>query len=359
MSRSLLRTAVIHLVLLLTGSLLTLLSASAQPPGNYDIIIQPNADRRGLGPQTEVAEVRIAQQFGLAYLPLLVMRQHRLIEQEAQAAGLGTVRVIWARYPSGTAMNEALLAGLLDFAAGEVTPLLQVWARSQGRVRGVAALSSMPLALVARNRAVRSVADLTASDRIALPALPDSDAALLLRLAAAQAFGESAYARLDAQAVALNDRQALALLNRADSDIAAVLTAPPYSEQALSAGHQVTDSYALLGGPASAAVLWAREDFRDAHPRTYRAVYEALKKALALIAADPHAAAEIYVQQADPGLDVDFVRTLLQRPDIRFTLRPQAITAYARFLAATGQLAAAPADWQAVFFPDVYPDAGP
>lgn len=345
--------------LLLTGWLLVLLSAGAQTPGNYDIIIQPNADRRGLGPQTEVGEVRIAQQFGLAYLPLLIMRQHRLIEQEAQTAGLGAIRVVWARYPSGKAMNEALLAGLLDFAAGEVTPLLQVWAHTQGQVRGVAALSSMPLLLVARHSAVRRVADLTATDRIALPALPDSDAAVLLRLAAAQAFGDSAYARFDRQTVALNDRQAVALLKRADSDITAVLTAPPYSEQALSAGHKVLDSYALLGGPASAAVLWARADFRDAHPRTYRAVYEALKKALVLIADDPQAAAEIYVQQAEPGLDVAFVQTLLQRPDVRFTLTPQALPAYARFMAATGQLATAPADWQAVFFPDVYPDAGP
>ena len=65
--------------------------------------IEPNSRslRKTLKQTREVQTVRFAQQFGLAYLPLMVIRQHRLIEKHVTAAGLGNVRIEWSRVPFG------------------------------------------------------------------------------------------------------------------------------------------------------------------------------------------------------------------------------------------------------------------
>ena len=57
----------------------------------------------------EVAEVKIARAVSVAFLPLMVMEHNKLLEKHAQAAGLGDIKVTWAIYTGGTAINDALL----------------------------------------------------------------------------------------------------------------------------------------------------------------------------------------------------------------------------------------------------------
>jgi hypothetical protein len=83
----------------------------------------------------ETREIRIAQQYGLGYLPLMIMRQYELLQKHARANGLGNVRVAWSRFPSGKAMNNALQVGLLDFGSGGVGPLLEGWDQTGGIAR--------------------------------------------------------------------------------------------------------------------------------------------------------------------------------------------------------------------------------
>src|SRR4051812_11304437 len=77
----------------------------------------------------EAREVRIAQQFGISYLPFTVMKEQRLLEQFAREAGLPEPRVSWAQFSGAAAMNDALLSDNLDFASGGVAPLVTLWAR--------------------------------------------------------------------------------------------------------------------------------------------------------------------------------------------------------------------------------------
>ena len=70
----------------------------------------------------EVREVRIAKQFGLGYLPLVVAEERHLIEKQAKAAGLGDIKVTWATLGGGSATNDALLSGSVDFASSGVAP---------------------------------------------------------------------------------------------------------------------------------------------------------------------------------------------------------------------------------------------
>ena len=91
-------------------------------------------------------EVRIAEQFGVAYLPFTVMKRQRLLEQESARLGLPEPDVTWLQFSGGVAMNDALLSGSLDIASAGTPPVLTLWDRSRSnlRVRALAAVSGMP-----------------------------------------------------------------------------------------------------------------------------------------------------------------------------------------------------------------------
>ncbi len=352
-----------HTVCGLIVALAACLSAAAALGARLGVELQPGS-RVGadLAKPSEANQVRIAQQFGLAYLPLMVMRQLGLIEKHVAGAGLTNPRVLWNRYPSGEAMNEALKLGLLDVASGGVVPLLQQWDQTAGEtaVKGITALSAMPLFLNTRNPKVRTVADFSEADRIALPAVKTSTQAVLLQMAAARAFGASAYGRLDRLTVSMAHPDALRALLTEGAAVTAHFASPPFQYQELARGgvRKLLSSDELLGGPASFTVLWTRWQFRELNPNTLKAIYEATREAIEIIERDSRLAAEIYIQQAGTGVPVDAIQRVLDQPGVSFSAVPQNIAVYARFMHQTGMIKQLPKDWRAVFFPEAGAQSG-
>ena len=80
----------------------------------------------------EVSELKIAQQFGIGYLPLTIMKANGLVEKHLKAAGLADTKVNWMVLASGQPMNDALLSGSLHIASGGVAPFLILWDRTRG-----------------------------------------------------------------------------------------------------------------------------------------------------------------------------------------------------------------------------------
>ncbi|MSP80415.1 MAG: ABC transporter substrate-binding protein, partial [Rhodospirillales bacterium] len=76
----------------------------------------------------EIKELRVAKQFGISYLPLIVIEQRQLFEKHAKAAGLADVKINWIQLASGAPMNDALLSGNLEIAAGGQGPFITIWA---------------------------------------------------------------------------------------------------------------------------------------------------------------------------------------------------------------------------------------
>ncbi len=68
-------------------------------------------------------KISIAQQFGIGYLILDVVRDQQLIEKHGKAQGLD-IKVDWNSISGATAMNEALLTGALDVVSAGVPPML-------------------------------------------------------------------------------------------------------------------------------------------------------------------------------------------------------------------------------------------
>lgn len=308
----------------------------------------------------EVKEVRLAKQYGLSYLSLIVMEENRLIEKHAKKAGLGDIKVSWATFGSGSVMNDALLSGSVDFASGGVTPLLKIWEKTKGDVKGVAAIDSIPIYLNSNNPAVKSIKDLTDKDRIALPAVKVSIQAVTLQMAAAKLYGQNNYDKLDKLTVSMKHPDAMAALLSNKSEVTAHVASPPFMFQELADPqvHTILNSFELLGGPHTFDVVWAHKRFRDANPKTYAAVFAALEEAIAIINRDKRAAAELYVNASKSKEPVDVIYGYLTKQPLSYTTTPLNITKYSDFMYQTGSIKIKPKNWKDLFFPNVHGKQG-
>jgi len=325
--------------------------------------LQPGLEPAGREPTPEVTTVRMAQQFGLGYLPLVIVRHNQLIEKHAREAGLGNLRVTWSRFPSGPAMHEALITGLLDFAAGGVAPLVRIWEKTQGKqnVRGVVALESMPMYLNTINPDVKSLADISKQDRIALPAIRDSIQAVILQMAAAATFGDAAYNRLDPMTVSMAHPDAMdALLGNSAGGITAHFTSPPFQYQELKDKRvrRILSSYDVLGGPATFNLVWTRSQFYEDTPKTYAVVVAAIREAMSFINRDPVAAAKIYLLQSGSSMSVEDIVEIINDPLIEYTITPKSVMKIARFMHKTGAIESPPGDWRDLFFANLHNEPG-
>jgi NitT/TauT family transport system substrate-binding protein len=307
--------------------------------------------------RAEVTELKVAEQYGIGYLPLMVMEDQKLVEKYAKEAGVD-LKVTWAKFAGGNVMNDALLSDSLHFAAGGVAPMVTLWAKTRGNydVKAVAALDSMPLYLNTRNPAVKSLKDFTDKDKIALPAVKVSIQAVTLQMAAEQAFGPGQYNKLDKLTVSMSHPDGQAALLSGTSEVTAQFSAPPFQYQQLDnpAIHKVIDSYAVLGGPATFNLVWTTSKFRSDNPKVYAAFTRALDEAMAMINRDKKWAAEAYLRVSKDKDSLDDIVKMLNDPQIKFTTTPQNVTKYVDFMNKTGAIKVKPASWKDLFFPNVH-----
>jgi len=305
----------------------------------------------------EMSEIRVAKQYGISYLPLMLMEDGKLIEKYAKANGVD-VTVTWSTFAGGNVMNDALLSGSLQFASGGVGPLVILWSRTRGNldVRGVAALNSMPLMLVSRNPNVQSVKDLTDKDRIGLPAVKISVQALALQMAAEQTFGPGQQNKLDSLTVTMAHPEAMQALLSGQSEVNAHFGSPPYQYQELAKPgmHVVLNNYDVMGGAVTFNVVWTTDKFRTENPRLYDAFVKALDEAQATINRDKRAAAEAYLRISRDKDTVENIARMMNDPQVVFTTTPQNVMKYADFMAKTGAIKVRPESWKDLFFPNVH-----
>src|SRR3981081_1522311 len=94
--------------------------------------------------RAETSELRMATQFGIGAMPMILMEKHRLLEGRLAVGGLGAVKVTWRQFPGGNPMNEGLISGSLDIVSGGTTVFITLWAKAKGSPqagRGVGAVS--------------------------------------------------------------------------------------------------------------------------------------------------------------------------------------------------------------------------
>ena len=220
-------------------------------------------------------EIRIAEQFGIVYLLLNVARDQHLIEKYGKEEGID-IKVDWTQLSGGAAVNDALLSGSIDIAGAGVGPLLTIWDRTHGEqnVKAVASLGNFPYYLVSNNPKVKTIADFTEKDRIAVPAVGVSVQSRFCntRRPSSGATRNSIASTSTRSTVPHPD--ATAALIAGGTEVTGHFSNPPFQEQAPDQPERARRAQFLrrTRRPNSPTVLFATEKFRQRQPEDLHGV---------------------------------------------------------------------------------------
>jgi NitT/TauT family transport system substrate-binding protein len=312
--------------------------------------------------QAEQAELRVAKQYGLGYLQMMVMEDQKLLEKNAKAAGFGELKVTWATFRSSDVMNDALLSGSVDFVCLGIPGIATIWAKTRGgiEVKGVSGLNFVPLQLNTRSPNIKTLRDFTEKDKIALPAVKVSNQAVILEMAAAQSFGDANYAKLDGLTVSMSHPDAMAAFLSGAGEINSHFTSPPYAQKELERPGitQVLNSVDVLGGPISFNVIGATSKFYTENPKLYAVFVKSLEEATEFINKDKRAAAEVYLRVSHDKSSIDDVMKVMNNPQVEYSLLPKNVLKIVDFMYKTGAIKAKPGSWKDLFFPNMHAQPG-
>jgi NitT/TauT family transport system substrate-binding protein len=311
-------------------------------------------------PKTALAEanvVRVAKQFGVGYMQYMVMQELKLVEKHAKAAGLD-VTTEWSTFRSSDVMNDALISGSVDFVSLGVPGIITIYSKTKGtasEVKGVLGLNVLPLMLLVRDPAIKSLKDFKDTHRIALPAVKVSNQAIILQMAAAKEFGDAKYNSLDHLTVSMSHPDATAAMLGGQSEITANFSSAPFQYRQMKNPNVklVLNSKDLfLDDPMSFNIVAGTSKFRTDNPKLYAAFVAGMKEATDFINADKRKGAEIYLKSTGEKTSVDDILEVLADKDIIYNNRVGGIRTFVNFMAKTGTLKNPPADWKDMFFPE-------
>jgi NitT/TauT family transport system substrate-binding protein len=305
----------------------------------------------------QATEVRAIIQFGVSYLPFMMIQEEKLLGTALAEQGDARVELKLQRVSGSNAVNEGLLAGTADMGVMGIPSLLIIAERTRGGVKGLAGTSSFPMVLNTVVDRIKTLKDFSQQDRIALPATT-SPQNIVLRMAAEKFLGDAK--KFDLSVVALPHPDAMAAM-LSGTEISAHFTNAPFAqfEADDKRVHRVLSSEDILGKSATFVLLAANTKFIDQNPKVSAAVVKAMDTAVARIAADQAKAAALYLkQEPSKSMTAQYVERILLNPEYVFSVTPGGVMAYADFMLRSGQIKTKPAKWQDAFFPFIHERKG-
>lgn len=302
-------------------------------------------------------QVKIGIGYGLAFLPLYICEDLKLVDKYAKAAQLD-IKVSFPRLNGAAQVRSALASGAIDIGPFGIAPLLAAWDKTKGtpqQMFAVSGITSLPLTLLSNQPDEHSIADLKPSDRIAVPTLT-SPQMQLLDMQSEKIFGR--HDRLRSQVVVLSHADAVDALGegatKGKDGVTAYFASPPFTEIALRDAnvHPILTSADAIGGKFSFLVLGATKAAIDAQPGLPEVVDKAMDEAARIIRDDPRRAAQIYLTH-EPSATLNGAVMAGVIGDIKdeFGSAVYGVQAMADFMARHGTLKAPPRSWKEIVAP--------
>jgi NitT/TauT family transport system substrate-binding protein len=306
-----------------------------------------------LVPASAQEPVRIGIGFGLAFLPIYLCEDLKLIEKHGKAVHLD-LKPSYQRFFGAGPLQDAIGAGTIDMGPFGTAPLLVAWERANGTPRQILAVSgitTLPLVLLTNQPNVLTIADFKPADRIAVPT-SSSPQMYLLQMQSEKIFGQ--YDRLRNQIIVRSHADAVAGLVAATGRVAGYFSSAPYTQIAFADGrvHKLLSSSDVIGGKASFLIMGATQGYIAAHPQASEVVAEAIEEAAHIIRDDPRRAAEIYLaHEPSKTLDVAAVTAVLNDIKDEFGSAVHGVQAFADFMGRHGELKTPPRSWKEIVAP--------
>jgi NitT/TauT family transport system substrate-binding protein len=309
---------------------------------------------------TASTEIRIPRGAGgVGFLPLLVMEKNKLVEKHAAAAGIENPQVRWIELGGPSAMNDALLSGAVDFIAAGPPAFLVLWDRTRdsAKVKGVAAMTSLPMYLNTTRPGLKKLEDVMDSDKIAMTAIKVSIPAIVMQMYAAEKYGPAEATRFDKYTVSMTHPDGVVALLGGSGAISAHFTSPPFHQRERKDPrvHTVMSSDDVMKGSTTFTMLSTTTTYHERNPKSVAAVLAALEEANQLIRDDKKQAANLLLSSTtESGFSEGELLEVIGDPAVKFTTTPENVMKYADFMFRMGTLKAMPASWRDLFFDEIH-----
>jgi len=282
----------------------------------------------GTNDQSSQKTITIAEQYGLAYAPVQLIKELQLLEEANPE-----LKVEWKQLSNTTSIRESMLAGDVDLAFMAIPPFLI--ARDKGMDwKIISGLSESPLGLMTNREDINSLADFKAEDKIALPQ-PGSIQHILLSMAAQRDFKE--IDKFDDQLLTMSHPDAMnALL--AGREVSAHFASAPYLflESREEGVKNVLSGREAFGGDFTFIIGVSTEEFYRQQSENYRLFFKALMEAVKFINQKPSETAEILADNYD--LSETEMKEYLNWPGMNFTVEIKGLEKFLDFMTAEGYL---------------------
>jgi NitT/TauT family transport system substrate-binding protein len=298
-------------------------------------------------------QVKIGIGFGLAFLPVYICQDLKLVEKRAKELHLD-VKASYQRFVGSGPMQDAIAAGTIDMGPYGTAPLLAVWDKAKDspqQILAVSGITTMPLTLVSNRPNVATIADFQPTDRIAMPSLT-APQMYLLQMQSEKTL--KAYDKLQDQVVAMPPSEAVTALVDGSGVATAYFGSPPYTQLALRDAkvHRVLGSADVINGKASFLIMGATRAYIEAHPQIPDAIDKAMDDAARIIRSDPRRAAQIYLtHEPSMSLSGPLIEAVLREIKDEFGSPVYGVQAFADFMGRHGELKSPPKSWKDIVAP--------
>lgn len=235
--------------------------------------------------------IRIAEQYGLAYAPLQIMKDKKILEKN-----LPGTNIEWKQLGNTAAIREAMVSNQLDIGFMAIPPFLIGWDNGM-EWKMATGLSSIPVGLVTYKENIQSIKDFTKDDRIVLPQ-PGSVQHILLSMACENEFGDPN--KLDDLLVTMSHPDGMnALLMK--KDITAHFTSPPYLFKELEDKdvHEILTGREAMGKDFTFIIGVTTREFHENNLEGYNAFIKSVDEAIRFIKENPDESSEMLAKEYD------------------------------------------------------------
>ena len=297
--------------------------------------------------------VKIGLGFGLAFLPLYICQDLKLVEKRAKELHLD-VKASYERFLGSGPMQDAIASGAIDMGPYGTAPLLAAWENAKdtpAQILAISGITTMPLTLVSNRSNVATIADFQPTDRIAMPSLT-APQMYLLEMQSEKTF--KAYDKLRDQVVAMSPSEAVTAVVDGSGVVTAYFASPPFTQLALRDAkvHRVLSSADVMNGKASFLIMGATRAYIEAHPQMPEAIDKAIEDAARIIRSDPRRAAQIYLtHEPSMSLSGPLIEAVLREIKDEFGSAVYGVQVFADFMGRHGELKTPPKSWKDIVAP--------
>ncbi len=268
---------------------------------------------------TAEKKITLAYQYGIAYAPVMVMEQQKLLEKY-----LPDYTIEYQVISSGSAITDAVAAGTLDVAYVGYGPAITGAASSLWKI--YSAIGGAPNGLITKDTSINSLKDFTSGQQIALVNIGSAQH-IVLAMACEQVLGDAR--ALDGNITAMAHPDGLqALLN---DQVTAQVTATPYLEQGLADSdvHEIEEVRNAFPKGCPFIVGTTTQAFHD-NTEAYEALIKATNEAMEYVNNNHEEVAELLSESTE--IEKDDLVSYLAQDDVFFQSNATGILEVAQFM---------------------------